>query len=151
MQMQKSQVIDKHKKTIAIHRRNTRAFFKLIFILNVKGGSKPPPPLGATPRRLLRRSAPSPAASRLPTRHPQGLRPSRYALTPHVPPRGGKFSPPRRLLRGGPHKLQKSLPAGALRAEKGTSEAKYGPWRALNEKGHTLGMPLPLKTPCGLF
>ena len=54
---------------------------------------KEPPPLGATPRRLLRASR-SARAYGAPTRHPQGLCPSAFGLTPfNRPPKGAKQIP----------------------------------------------------------
>ena len=55
---------------------------------------KDTPPLGATPRRLLRASR-SARTYGAPTRHPQGLRPSAFGLTPfNRPPEGAEQSPP---------------------------------------------------------
>ena len=48
---------------------------------------KDTPPLGATPRRLLRAFGASPALC-APPRHPHGLRPSAFGLTPYQAPKG---------------------------------------------------------------
>ena len=57
---------------------------------------KDTPPLGATPRRLLRASR-SARAYGAPTRHPQGLCPSALGLTPiNRPPEGAEQNPPKR-------------------------------------------------------
>ena len=54
------------------------------------GARKAAPPLGASPRRLDAFGVP-------PTRHPQGLRPSAFGLTPKsCPPEGGDLAPPGR-------------------------------------------------------
>lgn len=53
------------------------------------------PPLGASPRRLLRAFGASPAL-RAPARHPQGLRPSAFGLTPYRGPQRGPDSAPGR-------------------------------------------------------
>ena len=85
-----------------LRNRNARARFLTYKIFNAprrpspvenstgSGARKAAPPLGASPRRLDAFGVP-------PTRHPQGLRPSAFGLTPKsCPPEGGDLAPPGR-------------------------------------------------------